>query len=119
MSPYFNSAVGIFNSPQDVESAVNELKKTGYDMRKLSMAGGLLISWMVSTLILDGPLSSMGLPHASIRQYERALKSNKFLLIVHGDLPEVEQATNILRHNKAEYANYHKSEISCKTLNLI
>jgi len=107
-----NSAVGIFNNPHDVEIAINELQKKGYDLKKLSMVGGLLITWIVSTLVLDSPLASLGLPHSSIRQYDRALKSNKFLLIVHGDLPEVEQATDILRHNHAEYANYHRGEVN-------
>ena len=34
-----NSAVGLFLSHQDAESAVKELQKSGYDMKKLSVVG--------------------------------------------------------------------------------
>lgn len=106
-----NTAVGIFNNPHEAESAFNELEKTGYDMRKLSMIGGLLIGWIVSILAINGLLAKIGVPKASIDQYENALKSNKFILIVQGTLPEVEKATDILIHNRALHANYHKSVI--------
>jgi len=112
MFQHLNSAVGIFNSPYDVECAINELQKTGYDMKKLSVVGGLFMGWLVSLLALEGPLAIIGLPYASIHQYEKALKANKFILIVQGSLQEVEQATRILIDNRAEYANYHKDLIN-------
>ena len=34
-----NSAVGVFSSHQDAESAVKELEKSGFDMKKLSVIG--------------------------------------------------------------------------------
>ncbi|OAI15586.1 permease [Methylomonas lenta] len=34
-----NSAVGLFSNHQDAESAVKELQKCGYDMKKLSVVG--------------------------------------------------------------------------------
>jgi Heat induced stress protein YflT domain len=34
-----NSAVGLFSNHQDAESAVKELQKSGYDMKKLSVVG--------------------------------------------------------------------------------
>lgn len=108
MSKNLNSAVGIFIDPQDSESAIKELKKSGYDMKKCSIVGGLLLGWIVSSLAMNGPLSKFGLPKASIHQYENALRADKYVLIVQGTLPEVEKATNILMGNKAEYANYYK-----------
>jgi alpha/beta superfamily hydrolase len=111
MSKNLNSAVGVFGDPEDTESAVEELKKSGYDMKKCSIVGGLLVGWIVSSLAMNGPLSNFGIPKVSIHQYENALRADKTLLVVQGTLPEVEKATNILMDNKAEYANYHKIEI--------
>ena len=39
MPEKYNSAVGLFSNHQDAESAVNELQKCGYDMKKLSVVG--------------------------------------------------------------------------------
>lgn len=108
MNQYFNSAVGIFGTPKDAESAVSQLEKSGYDMRKLSMVGGMLISWIIGALAWAEPLKKIGIPKASIHQYQNALRANKILLIIEGSAEEVERATRILLQNKAEYANYHK-----------
>lgn len=111
MSKNLNSAVGVFSDPEDSESAIKELKKSGYDMKKCSIVGGLLVGWIVSSLSMNGPLADFGIPKVSIHQYENALRADKYLLIVQGTLPEVETATNILMANKAEYANYHNVSI--------
>ncbi len=115
MYQYLNSAVGIFSSPQDAEVAVIELQKSGYDLKKLSIIGGMLVSWMMNTQTWSGPLASIGIPKASIHQYQNALKTNKFILVFQGSLPEVEKATTILIRNKAEYANYHKVVLGNQT----
>ena len=39
MTKKFNSAVGLFSNHQDAESAVKELQKSGFDMKKLSVVG--------------------------------------------------------------------------------
>jgi len=39
MTEKHSSAVGLFNNHQDAESAVKELQKSGYDMKKLSVVG--------------------------------------------------------------------------------
>jgi len=41
-----------------------------------------------------------------------ALKADKFLLIVHGTVQEVEKAKDILIQNKAEEANVHEVTIA-------
>ncbi len=84
------------------------------------MVGGPLVSWIVGILetavvtggltALGGALASIGIPENSIIQYETALKADKFMLIVHGTVQEVEKAKNILLHNKAEQADVHKEE---------
>jgi hypothetical protein len=86
------------------------------------IVGGPLVSWIIGALetaaitggltALGGALASIGIPNDSVIQYETALKANKFLLIVHGTMEEVEKAKNILLQNKAEAANVHKEEVS-------
>jgi len=39
MTKKYNSAVGLFSKHQDAESAVKELQKSGFDMKKLSVVG--------------------------------------------------------------------------------
>ncbi len=84
------------------------------------MVGGPLVSWILGALemavitggltALGGALASIGIPEDSVLRYETALKANKFILIVHGSVQEVEKARGILMHNKAEEANVHHQE---------
>jgi hypothetical protein len=170
MSEKNSSAVGLFSSHQDAESAVKELQKCGYDMKKLSVigkdyhteenvigyyntgdrmaswgkfglfwgwiwglllgsaffvipgvgpvvVGGPLVVWIVGALesavivgglsAFGGALASIGIPKDSVIKYESALKVDKFILIVHGTMEEVEKAKDILMQNKAESAEIH------------
>jgi hypothetical protein len=52
-------------------------------------------------------LTSIGIPKNSVLRYETALKSNKFVLIVHGTAAEAEHAKSILALNKAEETSVH------------
>jgi hypothetical protein len=82
------------------------------------MVGGPLVSWIIGALgtaavvgglsALGGALASIGIPEDSVLKYETALKADKFILIVHGTLQEVEKAKDILMQNKAEESNVHK-----------
>jgi len=84
------------------------------------MVGGPLVSWILGALemsvitggltALGGALASIGIPEDSVLRYETALKAEKFILIVHGSVQEVEKARGILMQNKAEEANVHHEE---------
>ena len=86
------------------------------------MVGGPLVSWILGALetavitggltALGGALASIGIPKDSVIRYETALKADKFLLIVHGTVLEVEKAKNILMQHKAEEANVHEVTIA-------
>ena len=171
MNKKCNSAVGLFSNHQDAESAVKELQKSGFDMKKLSVVGkdyqteenvvgyyntgdriavwsklgvfwgamwglffgsaffvipglgpvivgGPMVAWIVGALetavvtggltAIGGALLSIGIPKDSIIQYETALKSHKFILLINGTVQEVEKAKDILLQNKAEGSNVHK-----------
>ena len=83
------------------------------------IVGGPLVGWIIGALetsLLSGGLSalgaalaSIGIPKDSVILYETALKSDKFLLMLHGTRDEVEQAKGILLRTKAEeaYAHHH------------
>jgi hypothetical protein len=154
-----NACLAIFNNHSDAERAVKELKRSGYDMKKLSIVGkdyhseehvvgyynacdrmkywgklgafwgglwGILFGsaffWIpgIGPVLVGGPLVSaivgglegavlvggfsalgaglysLGIPRDSVLRYETALKSDKFLLIAHGTLDEVNRAREIL-----------------------
>lgn len=67
---------------------------------------GPLVSWIIRALesaatvgelsALGAGLRSIGIPKASITQYETALKSDKFLVIAHGTPDEIVKAMSIL-----------------------
>lgn len=56
---------------------------------------------------LGGALASIGIPRDSVLRYERDIKTDKFLLIVHGTEAEVNKAHDILKVTKADQINVH------------
>jgi uncharacterized membrane protein len=50
---------------------------------------------------LGGALYSIGIPKNSVLQYETDVKMSKFLVLAHGDDPEVEKARQILARTAA------------------
>jgi uncharacterized membrane protein len=164
------STVAIYQNHHDAEQAIQELQKSGFDMKKLSVIGkdyqteenvigfynigdrmaiwgklglfwgavwgllfgsafliipnigpvviaGPLVARIIGALetalitggisALVGGLTSIGIPENSALRYEVALKSNKFLLIVHGTEDEASYARSLLAKNKAEETAVH------------
>lgn len=70
------------------------------------LVAGPLVAWIVAGLegavvvggvsAVGAGLASIGIPHDSIVEYEVALKSDKFLLLVHGSAGTVGEAKRIL-----------------------
>ena len=83
------------------------------------LVGGPLVSWIVGALegaILVGGLSavgaglySLGIPNDSILQYERALRNDKFVLVVHGSMDDTTQAKAILDRTQPESVEHHQA----------
>ena len=155
-----NAGVAILNSHVEAESAVKELQRSGFDLKKLSIVGkdyhteenvvgyynagermsywgkygafwgamwGLLFGSAffvipgIGPLVVAGPLVaiivgglqgavvggglsalgaglySIGIPKDSILLYETALKSEKFVLVMHGTTEELGQAKGIMK----------------------
>lgn len=55
---------------------------------------------------LGAALYSMGVPRDNVTQYEKAVKAEKFLLIVHGERRDVEHACGVL-HGKTQQVAVH------------
>jgi uncharacterized membrane protein len=168
-----NSTVATFNDHTSAESAVKELQKAGFDIKKVSLVGkdyhsdehvvgyyntgdrmkywgklgafwgglwgllfgsalflipgigpivvgGPIVAWIVGALegaavvggfsAVGAALYSIGIPKDSVLKYETSLKANKFLLVVHGTIDEVEKASSILRSTGAIETTVHNVE---------
>jgi hypothetical protein len=57
-------------------------------------------------------LYSMGIPKDSVVKYETALKTDKFLLVVHGTASEVEKARSILESTRPISVTMHSAELA-------
>jgi hypothetical protein len=81
------------------------------------MIAGPIVGWLVAALegaLVVGGLSavgaglySLGIPKDSVLKYETALKTDKFVLIVHGSLAETSRARNILSESDADSVDEH------------
>ena len=59
---------------------------------------------------LGGALASIGVPKDSIVQYEAALKAGSFLLIAHGDEPDMLRAKNVLTSSTATHIHTYSTK---------
>jgi hypothetical protein len=74
------------------------------------LAAGPVVAWIVGALegaaVLGGlsavgaGLYGMGVPRDSVVQYEMALKTDKFLLMVHGTTTEVDRARDVIESTR-------------------
>ncbi len=86
------------------------------------LVAGPLVAWIVSALegaVVVGGLSAigagiygMGIPKDSVIQYEAELKTDKFLLMVHGTASEVQKAKDILETTRPVHLTMHSDELA-------
>ncbi|OHB66169.1 MAG: permease [Planctomycetes bacterium RBG_13_63_9] len=84
------------------------------------VVGGPIVAWIVGALegaavvggisAVGAALYSIGIPKDSVLRYETSLKANKFLLVVHGTVDEVERASSILQGTDAIETTVHAVE---------
>ena len=82
------------------------------------VVAGPLVGWIIGALegaVVVGGLSavgaglySLGIPKDSILRYERALKTDKFVLIAHGSMDEITRAKEILNGTNPETLEHHQ-----------
>src|SRR5580658_1091402 len=85
------------------------------------LVAGPLVAWIVGALegavvvggigAVGAGLYSIGLPKDSIVQYETALKTDKFLLLVHGTIAEAGRARDILAATHPLHFSTHSAEV--------
>ena len=79
---------------------------------------GPLVSWIVRALkgaatagelsALGAGLYSIGIPKNSITEYEKAINSDKFLIIAHGTADEMAKAKSVLETTRAAQVAAHR-----------
>jgi uncharacterized membrane protein len=84
------------------------------------LVAGPLVSWIVGALegaavvggigALGAGLVGMGIPKDSVLEYETAIKSDKFLLIVSGSASEVTKARELIQTTLPAELNLHVRE---------
>ena len=84
------------------------------------LVAGPLVAWIVGALegaVVVGGLSaagaglySIGIPKNSVVEYETAVKSDKFVLIVHGTATEVSKAKEVLAATNPAQLDLHSQE---------
>jgi hypothetical protein len=60
---------------------------------------------------LGGGLVSIGIPKDSVLKYQTALKTDKFLLIVHGSPDDVDKAKDIISRTKHSFYTVHGEQV--------
>jgi len=85
------------------------------------LVAGPLVAWIVGALegaVAVGGLSAigaglygMGIPKDSIVKYETALKTDKYLLMVHGTAAEVEKAKSVIENTRPVDVTLHTPEL--------
>ena len=85
------------------------------------MAAGPVVAWIVGALegaVVVGGLSavgaglySFGIPKDSVVNYELAIKTDKYLLLVHGTAAEVKKAREIIEGTKSDSVTVHMEEL--------
>jgi uncharacterized membrane protein len=86
------------------------------------LVAGPVVAWIVGALegaavfgglsAIGAGLYSMGIPKDSVLQYEMALKTDKFLLMVHGTAREVETARAIIENTRPVNVTLHTAEVA-------
>jgi hypothetical protein len=86
------------------------------------LVAGPLVAWIVGALegaavvgglsVIGAGLYGMGIPKNSVVKYEMAVKANKYLLMVHGTMADVERARGIIASTWPINVTLHSPEIS-------
>jgi uncharacterized membrane protein len=86
------------------------------------LAAGPVVAWIVAALegaavvgglsAIGAGLYGIGIPKDSVLEYELALKTDKFLLLVHGTAAEVETAREVLERTDSLGVTAHTNELA-------
>jgi uncharacterized membrane protein len=88
------------------------------------LVAGPIVAWIIAGLegavvvggvsALGAGLMSIGIPKDSAIKYELAIKTDKYLLVVHGTREAVEEAREILRGTEHSSVDVHGYELASK-----
>jgi uncharacterized membrane protein len=85
------------------------------------LAAGPIVAWIVSAMegaalvggvsVVGAGLYSIGIPKDSVVEYDLALKTDKYLLVVHGSAKEVEAARGFIEKTRFASVKTHAKEL--------
>ncbi len=105
--------VGYYNTGDDY------MKYWGTAIRGIGpvLIAGPLLGWVIGALeetvltggvtVIGAALNNLGIPKDRVLNYEMALKSHKFILMVHGTAEEVVRAQSIIRTKRSRSIDTH------------
>ncbi len=100
--------VVVYNSLMDAEAAIEELQRSGFNMKKLSIidqcSGKSCDRWGHQFV----GIYNLGIPKKSILRYESALEANKFIVIVQGTEEEVAKSREEISRTNPDSIDVHK-----------
>jgi hypothetical protein len=86
------------------------------------LVAGPLVAWIIGALegatvvgglsAIGAGLFGMGIPKDSVVKYEMAVKTDHFLLMVHGTPAEVEKARKIIENTQPVNMTVHSAELA-------
>jgi uncharacterized membrane protein len=86
------------------------------------LVAGPLVAWIVGALegativgglsAIGAGLFSIGIPKNSVLEYETAIKTDRFLVLVHATTPEVEKAREIITRTQPVSVTLHAHELA-------
>ena len=89
-----NSAVAVYGTHEGAEQGVKEFQRAGVDMQTVSILGKETHTDEQS--VTGAGLVGIGIPKDSVIEYELALKTDKYLLMVNGSETEINKARGIV-----------------------
>ena len=105
--PATNAVVAIYENRPFAEQGLDDLRRAGVRLERLSIAGpgyhsqetrGRERSFVIGGLAAVGRgLFHIGVPKESIGDYEAAIREHRFLLIAHGSTDQAVRASEIIR----------------------
>lgn len=110
----FNSdiAVAVYDLHAGAVRAVQELQGAGFNVKRISIIGsarifGALGAFWSCAGTLTADLAAIGIPGDSVQRYATALRANKFMLVIRGDMRDVNRASELLAISGHERFDRH------------
>ena len=109
-------AVAVYALHAGAARAVQELQLAGFNLKRISIIGntrifGALGEFWSGTGALTADLTAIGIAGNSVQRYATALRACKFMLVIHGDMKDVNRARELLAISGHERFDRHLARV--------